>query len=178
MKLPSDYSQAIAHLGLDNAAMYTINRFHLNEKKEDIIYEWKSMVLDQYKNNVKLKNGAKEFLEYLKKNNIKICAATANDEDCYKNCLINNGIYNDFSFVLDVSGYPCGKDSPDIYLDAARKLNVDIDKCFVFEDIITALNTAHNAGFKTCAVYEATCKDEDKKKQIADIYINDFNQLL
>ena len=176
--LPDDYSKSIAHLGLDNAAKYTIERFHLDESKDAIIQEWKNMVLDEYKHKVKLKPGAREFLDYLKNNNVLICAATANDEDCYKTCLINNSIYDYFNFVLDVKGYPLGKDSPDIYIDAAKKLGVDISSCFVFEDILKGLTTAHNAGFNTVAIYEATCQDEKAKKQIADIYINDFNDLL
>ena len=36
MELPDDYAQAIGHIGLDKAAIYTIERFKLNEKKEDI----------------------------------------------------------------------------------------------------------------------------------------------
>ena len=51
MELPSGYAEAIGHMGLDKAAIYTINEYHLNEKKEDIINEWKNAVLDKYEGN-------------------------------------------------------------------------------------------------------------------------------
>ena len=82
MIMPKDYQKAIGHIGLEKAAEYTINRFNLNETKEDIIKEWKTGVLDLYANEVILKPHVKEFLELLKANNIPFCAATANDADC------------------------------------------------------------------------------------------------
>lgn len=178
MEMPSDYSEAIGHLGLDKAAEYTIKRFNLNEKKEDIIKEWKTGVLEYYAHKVVLKPGVKEFLCLLKENNIPFCAATANDEDCYKSCLINNGIYEMFDFILEVNHFKDGKDKPTIYLEACKRLNVDIDKCMVFEDLLMAINTAKLAGFISCAVYETTCKDEVKKKEIADFYLKDFHKLI
>lgn len=178
MEMPRDYQEAIGHLGLDKAAEYTIKRFSLNEKKEDIIKEWKMGVLEYYAHKVVLKPGVKEFLYLLKENNIPFCAATANDEDCYKSCLINNGIYEMFDFILEVNHFKDGKDKPTIYIEACKRLNVDINKCMVFEDLLMALNTANKAGFITCAVYEETCKDEDKKQEVADFYLKDFHELI
>lgn len=177
MNVPDDYGEAIGHIGLDKAADYTIERFHLNEKKEDIINEWKSGVLDHYANSVKLKPHAYEFIKSLKNKGIKICAATANDEDCYKSALINNGIYDDFSFIMEVSSFKAGKDKPDLYLEAAKRLGVKIEECAVFEDLLTPLKTAKDAGFLTVAVFEETSKDEIEKRKIADIYIKDYNEL-
>ena len=45
MQVPSDYSKEIGPLGLDKASEYTIKRFNLKEKKEDIINEWCSAFL-------------------------------------------------------------------------------------------------------------------------------------
>ena len=63
MELPSGYAEAIGHMGLDKAAIYTINEYHLNEKKEDIINEWKNAVLDKYAHHVFVKEYVKEFLD-------------------------------------------------------------------------------------------------------------------
>ena len=178
LELPSDYGEAIGHIGLDKAADYTIERFNLNEKKEDIIKEWKSGVLDYYKYHVKLKPHAYEFIKMLKEEGIKFCAATANDEDCYKSALINNGIYDDFSFILEVSSIKSTKDKPDVYLAALKKLNVELSECAVFEDLLTPLKTAKNAGFLTVGVYEESSKDEEEKEKIADIYIKDYNEIM
>lgn len=178
MEMPKDYQEAIGHIGLDKAADYTIERFNLNEKKEDIIKEWKDGVLELYANEVVLKPHVKEFLMLLKEHNIPFCAATANDEDCYKKCLERNGIYDLFDFILEVNHFKDGKDKPTIYLEAAKKLGVEIDKCVVFEDLLMALNTAKNAGFITCAIYEATSKEEANKQELANFYIKDYQDLI
>lgn len=178
MVLPDDYADAIGHIGLDKAATYTINRFNLNEKKEDIIKEWKEDVLSLYAHEIPLKPHVKEFLELLKEKGIPFCAATANDADCYSQCLINNGIYHLFDFILEVNDYKDGKDKPTIYLAAQKKLGVNVNECCVFEDLLMALNTAKNAGFITAGVYDKTNKEEDKKKEISDFYIKDFNEII
>lgn len=177
LEVPSDYGEAIGHIGLDKAADYTIERFNLKEKKEDIIREWKSGVLDHYAHVVRLKPHAYEFIKGLKDKGIKICAATANDEDCYKSALLNNGIYDDFLFILEVGTFKSGKDKPDLYLEGAKRLGVKVSECAVFEDLLTPLKTAKEAGFLTIAVFEASCKDEEEKKRIADIYIKDYKEL-
>ena len=105
-------------------------------------------------------------------------AATANDEDCYKSCLINNGIYDYFDFILDVSLFKHGKEKPDIYLASAKKLKLNVNECAVFEDLLLALKTAKEAGFKCVAVYEETCQDEEQKKKIADMYITDYKDII
>ena len=178
IELPLDYGEAIGHIGLDKAADYTISRFHLNEKKEDIIKEWKDGVLDLYAHSVKLKPHAYEFIKYVKNSGVKFCGATANDEDCYKSALINNGIYDDFSFILEVTTVKSGKDKPDVFYEAAKRLNVDINECAVFEDLLTPIKTAKDAGFYVIGVYEESSKDEEKKKKYADIYIKDYNELM
>ena len=83
-----------------------------------------------------------------------------------------------FDFILEVNHFKDGKDKPTIYIEAAKKLGVDISNCMVFEDLLMALNTASKAGFITCAVYEQTCKEEKEKLEIANFYIKDYQELI
>lgn len=176
--MPDDYQKAIGHIGLEKAAIYTINRFNLNEDKDAIINEWKQGVLEIYQNEVKLKPNVKKFLSFLKENNIPFCAATANDEDCYKSALINNQIYEMFDFILEVNNIKDGKDKPTIYIEAANKMNVKINQCMVFEDLYQAIETVKKAGFISVGVFEKTNQEEEKKKLISDFYIKDFNEII
>lgn len=184
MELPSDYAESIGHLGLERAAEYTINRFSLNEKKEDIIQEWKKDTVDLYKTSVQLKPHAYEFLKSLHDHAIPICAATANDRECYRAGLKSNKLEDIFELVLDVESLKTGKDKPDIYYKALEEINKKYHtnflatECAVFEDIILAVRTANSAGFKTFAVYEETCKDEVAKEKEALVYILDYKDLM
>ena len=179
IEMPADYGDAIGHIGLDKAATYTIKRFNLNEKKEDILKEWKDGVLDYYQNKVILKPHAKEFLEYLRKENIPFCAATANDEDCYKSALVNNGIYDYFDFIFEVNHFKSGKDKPDIYYACIEKLGCNIEEALLFEDLPMPINTAKKASIMTVAVKDDSYSEEieNEKRNLADYYITDFNEL-
>lgn len=174
---PDDYGEAIGHIGLSRAADYTIKRFNLNEKKEDIIKEWKESVILEYEQNIKAKDGAKEFLNYLKENGVKMCAATANDEDCYRSGLVSNGLIDYFDFILEVNSIKKGKDDPEIYFECIRRMGLEKDDVIVFEDLYTAIKCAKDAGFITCAVNDNN-KEEEKKKKVADFYISSFKELL
>ena len=48
----------------------------------------------------------------------------------------------------------------------------------LFEDVLHALMTAKNDGFPVAAVYDKHEEKQEKLKEIADIYIEDFNTIL
>lgn len=177
--LPDDYAKSIAHLGLTKAATYTKTRFNLPESEEEIINEWNEAAIEMYTNHVNLKPYAKEYLEYLKRNGIKLAIATANSSDYYMPCLIRNNIEHYFDTIWDVSKFKGSKESPEIYIKAAKELGVEIKSCAVFEDIPTALKTAKNAGFITVAVDDASQKEYiEEKKNNSHLFIQSFNELL
>lgn len=177
--MPSDYGDKIAHIGLDNAAKYTIKEFNLNEKKEDIIREWKEAVYEKYAKEIALKPNALKFLHFLHDNNIPFCVATANDRDCYEGALINNGCFDLFKFFLEINHVGKTKDQPDIFLKAAELLGCKAIEAVVFEDLPLALNTAKKVGFNVVAVKDESYKEKDEliKKEIGDAYIIDYDEL-
>ena len=179
MELPLDYAKAIAHLGLKKAASYTKNRFNLPETEDEIIKEWNDAAIYEYTNNVTLKEYAKEYLEYLKSNNIKLGIATANSSEYYMPCFKRNNIDHLFDFICDVSQFKGSKESPEIYLFTANELGVSVNECVVFEDIPKALHTAYEAGFYTVAVDDLTQQIlVDEKKKYSHLYIKSYKELL
>lgn len=176
--MPSTYSQDISHMGLTAASIYTKETFNLKESPEEIIKEWEDAVLEKYKNEVKLKPYAREFLEQCKRNGIILTIATANQENCYLPCLKRNEVLSYFQKIIDVRNYPQGKDNPDIYLQISKEFNLDPKNILVIEDISKAINSANKGGFNTCAIFEETSLEEENKKQASDIYILSFKDLL
>ena len=87
-----DYSKAITHMEIAETASYTINRYKLNESVADIIKEWQEMATKEYEENIKLKEGAFEFLAYLKKENYKLAIATSSSKEIFIPCLKKNEI--------------------------------------------------------------------------------------
>lgn len=179
MELPSDYAQHIVHLGLTEAAKYTKNTFHLEESIQDIMDEWHQMSLDMYKYEVALKPGALELLKLLKKNNIKMAIATANDEELYRPCIERLGIEQYFDYIADVNTTKEGKQSAKIYLDLAKKMSSKPENTLVLEDMPTCIKTVFKEGFITIAVYDNASKQyETDKINNSHLYIKSFNELL
>ncbi|MBO5488603.1 MAG: HAD family phosphatase [Eubacterium sp.] len=178
-EVPADYVETITPMEFRQIADYTIERFGLKERAEDIMDEWNRMALDAYTNDVPLKKGVKEFLQEISDAGIQMGVATSNIANLYMPCLTRNGIVSYFHSYTECGDVGKGKRFPDIYIEAARKLGCLPEECLVFEDITDALQTAKKAGFVTvCARDEAWDYDEEFLKEIADYQIHDFSEAL
>ncbi len=178
MEVPSDYAKAIMALGLKESAEYTKRTYSLDDSIEDIMNEWLNDVQKKYEHEVKLKNNARKYLKKLNENGIPLVIATANTSECYAPCIDRLGITKYFIGAYDVRNFKDGKKNPEIFVKCAEGMNLKPNEIMVFEDSVVALETAKKAGFITCGVYDSTCGNENEKKNISDIYINDFGELM
>lgn len=169
LKYTPDYSQALLGLDILSSARYTISRYGLLETPEELIDIWNRMARDAYENTVELKPGAKALLSDLKKHNVRLAVATALDPVLFEPCLKRHGIYDWFDCFCFCGETGCPKNSPDIYLLAAKRLGVEPNNCVVFEDITAGLLSAKSGGFHTVAVFDkAPRNDWEQIRSCAD----------
>lgn len=180
IKMPTDLQKNIEGMSFHETAQYFKDTFLLEESLEEIKDVWNNMAYERYSNGMPLKKGALGFLEAIKENGIKTAIATSNSRYLAEACLKDIGIEKFFDAVVTACEVSKGKPAPDIYIEAAKKLAVnDRNKCLVFEDIPMGILAGNNAGMKTCAVYDSYSVNMDKeKKELANYYINDFDQLM
>ncbi len=179
MNIPKNYVEEIAHIGLKEAAIFTKEKYHIQDSIESIMQEWRNLSIKQYEQEVLLKPHVYEYLVKLKQNNIKLAIATANDKQLYEPCLKRLGIYDFFDFIADVDTVNAGKDSVKLYHYVAKKLNEKPENIAVFEDISVGLKTAYENGYISIAVYdEHSKKEDDLKRKYSHLFINDFQELL
>ena len=178
-QVPDDYVDEISPLGAERAAVYTIERFGLNEDKDDIVREWIEMAKKEYATEVVCKPYAKEFLEELHKLNIKMAVATSSDRELFMKPLEREGILKYFQKIVTVDEVERGKGYPDIYEEAARRIKVNPHKCLVFEDILAGVTGASLGEFNVVAVFDEKSKHNwEKIKSISKYSINDYKELL
>lgn len=178
-QVPDDYVDEISPLGAERAAVYTIERFGLNEDKDDIVREWIEMAKKEYATEVVCKPYAKEFLEELQKLNIKMAVATSSDRELFMKTLEREGILKYFQKIVTVDEVERGKGYPDIYEEAARRIKVNPHKCLVFEDILAGVTGASLGEFNVAAVFDEKSKHNwEKIKSISKYSINDYKELL
>lgn len=179
LDVPEDYLDKIVSLNFDEAAQFTIERFGFSETKEEIIKEWFDMAIYAYGHDVGYKPHAKEYLDYLKQKNIPMAVATSSDEALYLATFEHLGLNGYFDKIVTAKEVGCGKNQPDIYIEAAQRLNIDISDCVVFEDIYMGMKSANEAGFFTVIMEDESSKRQrEQLKAEAGIYITDFSQLL
>ena len=124
-----------------------------------------------------IKNDAKEILQFLESNNIKMIIATSSDKTHIKKAFERLGILKYFTDIVTCSQIGKGKTSPDIYLACADKLGTAPSETLVFEDAVFAAETAHKAGFKTVGVYdESSRNDKNRIKAVCDYYADSFEK--
>ena len=121
---------------------------------------------------------AKELLAEFKQKGYPMILATSGDKDCIRQACERLEIRQYFTELLFCSEVGAGKDRPDIYLEAARKMNCRPDEALVVEDALHAIETAKKAGFSTAAVYDKANKEQEKIRETADIYLKSFDEQL
>lgn len=103
-------------------------------------------------NGVPVKKGLFELLGVLKQENYRLCVATSTRASTAKDELINAEILPYFEDLVGGDNIKNGKPAPDIFLEAAKRIEVCPENCIVFEDSINGIKAAYNAGMKPIMV--------------------------
>lgn len=179
IEVTQEYTNAVKTMFFETAAKYTIDTYHLTESVEQVIEIWLNMARREYEFNVKPKANICKYLDFLKKQGIKIGMATSSNPYLTEPVLKNNDMIKYFNEICYTSQVGKSKEFPDIYLYTAKKLKVSPSECVVFEDIIEGVCGAKKAGMKTVAVYDKMSEsDTDILRKTADKYIFDFSEML
>lgn len=129
-------------------------------------------IIDQfYKNEVRTKDGVKEFLEHCTQKGIPMCIASATARPFIEAGLKHCGIASRFSRIFSCAELGTGKEEPDIFLAAAEYLGTKPEETCVFEDSLVALETAHRIGMKTVGIYDQYNYGQREIEALADVYI-------
>ena len=158
----------------ESSALF-IEAFGLPGTPESVMAEMNAVMDEHYRSDIPLKPGAAEYLAALRKRGTKMCVATATPEPLARACLVRLGVLEDLEFLLSCDAVGAGKDRPDVFLEAARRLGAAPAETAVFEDAMFALQTAKNAGFYTVGVWDASGdKHWDAMTALADETVRDW----
>lgn len=175
LTLPDDLQSKIEGKSFSETAEYFKENFPITDTIEEMKSEWNRMAWDKYEKEVPLKPGVKEFLNACKKNNILLGIATSNSRELVENIANVHHLRDYFSCIMTGCDVACGKPAPDIYLAVAKALNVEPDKCLVFEDVPAGIQSGKAAGMRVCAVEDTYSQaSRDKKRALSDYYIEDY----
>lgn len=176
-KPDDEYWNMVTSYSFLQGAEYIVSRFKLNKTADELASELYEIVLSDYKYNIKLKKGAKILLEKLKNDGIKMAVATSNTKDMTLAALKSNGIFDYFSVFVYCDEVGKNKRYPDVYNEAARRLGLKTDECYIFEDAPHALEGAKKSGAEVIGVYdEYSAHNESEIRKKADRYIMSLDE--
>ena len=145
----------------------------------EIKRQWYQGAETYYKEKLKLKPGAREFIDWLTSHNIPIGLATANTPHLTMCFLENNGIKEKFSVVKTTSEVPHTKPAPDVYLAAMKELGVKKEDCVVFEDSVVGVQAALGTGAHVIHIRDNYSKDQwEKLESQTEFSIVDYRELV
>lgn len=149
----------------------TMNRKEIvkitNEKEE--------IFRNLYQNNVREVNGLSSLITNSKDKGLLIAIATTASKK-NRECILKGLKFPSswFSVMVGEEDVVNGKPNPEIYLKTAEKLDVEPNKCIVFEDSKTGILAGKSAGMTVVAVF--TNKMPETLKE-ADYIVNDFSEI-
>lgn len=179
LECPPDLQKSIEGMSFSETAAYFKKRFNLKASLEEIKSDWISMSIEKYRNQVFPKQGAEAFLAYAAEQNIKMAICTSNGREMVDAVLSSLKLAGYFDCIITGCEVEAGKPSPDIYLEAARRIGVSPKECAVFEDVPAGILAGKRAGMEVFAVEdEYSLGMEEEKRALSDFYIRDYSELL
>ncbi len=173
--LPENLQSEIEGMSFRETACYFKEHFAIPDSLEEIMAEWNRMAWNKYMYEVPLKKGIPDFLRHCREKGIRLGIATSNSRELVEKVAAVHNLREYFTCIMTGSEVLRGKPNPDIYLAVAHGLGVPAGRCLVFEDIVAGILAGKNAGMRVCAVEDEYSADSrDRKRELADYYIDDY----
>jgi len=131
------------------------------------------------KENFHLAEGAEEFLDFLKDNNVPMAIATMSDKTNVDFYIEHFHLekWFDLDKIVYSDGIIPGKPAPDIYEIAAKRLDLPPAECIVVEDALSGIESAHTAGIgRIVAICSAESPELYKSVTYVDEIISSFKE--
>lgn len=150
---------------------YLFHRQLSPSELEEYSAERVKIAISIFKPKLALTEGLLSFLQDLHTHGIPLAIATSSRKPYTDFILDGLNIRQFFKQVVTAEEIFKGKPDPEIYLLAAKRLQIDPSKCIVFEDSLSGIKSAQAAGMKVIGI---TTTHPAEELDIVDKIINSF----
>ncbi len=179
IEMPPDLIKSVIALGYVGVAKYYVEHFPLQKTAEQVYQELIARIRRLYEEKVVGKLNVERVLRTLKEQGKRLNILTASPHVFLDPCIKRLGWTELFENAWTVEDFPVTKADPKIYELAAERLGLQPQDCVMLDDSVNALRPAKQAGLKAVGVYdEFSSRYEEEMKQIGDLYIHNFDELL
>jgi HAD superfamily hydrolase (TIGR01509 family) len=122
----------------------------LPEAPQELNDEVVRRMLARYEAELPLIDGAADAVQRLAAS-FRLAVASSSNRELIDGVLAAAGLGDHFEVTVSSEEVARGKPSPDVYLEAARRLGLDTARCAAIEDSANGIRAAHAAGMRVVA---------------------------
>lgn len=178
-RLPISDEEHRSYLGVASDVMWKeiAERHSLNVSVEEITEQNRieSILFFSELKEIPVMPELPELMERLKQKNYPMAVASSSFPEIIELILKRTGLRKYFQVVVSSQEAGRSKPEPDVFLLAARKLNVPPQDCLVIEDSKNGIKAAKAAGMR-CVAYQSPDVNPTNQKE-ADAVIKSYSQL-
>lgn len=177
--IPDDYLQFVANHAAPKAAVYTKERFHLEESSEEILNEWQDMARHAYSNELALTRGAKVLLESLRQRSVPMSLLTACLPELCHGALNHHGISSYFNSIHAAIELGMDKRDKELFPLVAKLHGKNPAQCILIDDAIDYCTVAKEAGFTVIGIQDpsSSSSTRDSLEKVCDMFVEDLTEL-
>jgi HAD superfamily hydrolase (TIGR01509 family) len=149
LDFPAHVAQRLIGLGRDNGSIVIREALGENFPLHEFWQAWSHDYLQRIDEGVPAKEDVANTLAHLAELNVPLAVATSTETPWAKKKLLKAGIHHFFDHIVGRDVVAHGKPAPDLYLEAAKRLNAKANDCWAFEDSLPGLTAALASGART-----------------------------
>jgi beta-phosphoglucomutase len=146
--------------------------FNLQDFKQLGTSYWRKHVREH---GIAVKPGVIVLLDYAEQHGIPVCLATNSWAVYARHCLAIAGLTARFPLIVTGDEVEHVKPAPDIFLKAAERMRLDIQRCVIFEDSHTGILAASASGAYSVYV-PSTFPVNPQTVELCDCMLDDLSQ--
>jgi HAD superfamily hydrolase (TIGR01509 family) len=148
----------------------------LEESPEEINREVVRRMLERYAERLPLIDGAVEAVRRIA-DEWPLGLASSSNRELIDRALDVSGLAPSFRATVSSEEVARGKPAPDVYREAARRLEIEPERCAAVEDSASGLRSAHAAGMRVVAIPNAAFPPPDDALSLADVVLGSIAEL-
>ena len=144
--------ESILGLRIDATARTLIDKYHLSDTESELADAKTEYQIAHLDGNVRPMPGLIELLDEIDRRGMPKAIASSGIQRYVDAVLRVNSLLDRFSVIISGDQVAHGKPAPDVFLAAARALNIKPSNCLVLEDAPAGVQAAKAAGMTCIAV--------------------------
>ncbi len=163
---------AISGTNLGEESLRIIRRFYPNIDAGAYLDRVLEEVRAAAERKLELMTGVEEILDFFRTAGVKMAVASSAPVAVIEKNLVRSNLRGYFEVLVGGDKVANGKPAPDIFLLAAKELNLAPKDCYIFEDSFNGIRSAAASGGVAIMIPDTVQPTEEIKKICAAIFPN------